>query len=585
LVKNTREMMSKRRRPILQASSAAAALAAALSWPVQSYGQDAPVSLAQAAPAPAPAPQQAPRPAREPSELSTFVDSMIPGFQLNARVNLGETYTTNATGNSALGNQYDLLTSAGIQLDVHDHSRRVSFDAFYSGQVYYYARSSTSTQFTNDLNALATVIAIPDYLDVIGRAFAQPVVLSNSGFATANGIVGPNGYNNSYGYSIGPDVHFRLGNFARSDLLATYGGAYFSNPAGFNSIPPRGFNSIFPTGFNSIFPGFNNTLIPGVAGPENITTRDVTETLRSGEDFSRLRWSIIGKFSETDRRQGLFSEKAGIANVAYAITPEISLLGTGGYDAIHNSYALTRDLTGPVGMGGFELTIGPDFDLMAEAGQKYNSLSFLGSLRWNISARSALTGLATDGVSTPEGQLLNNLSGMSASMNGALASAGNIYSNGTTSTLAAFSAQSLGSLSFTQSIARYQRVMLTYAQDYERDHANVTLYGEKLTQLDIFYFGPPVTTSWGVQASYSHNITRDITGMLGAGYGHFQELGGHSNNFNVSGQVDYNLGPRTTVYFRTDYFKRDASSTLQSLSPYTGSLDDIRLTIGLYRQL
>ena len=34
-----------------------------------------------------------------------------------------------------------------------------------------------------------------------------------------------------------------------------------------------------------------------------------------------------------------------------------------------------------------------------------------------------------------------------------------------------------------------------------------------------------------------------------------------------------------------DYFKRDASSTLQNLSPYTGSLDDIRLSIGLYRQL
>ena len=259
MVKNTHESLSGQRRHILLAGSAAAALAAALSWTVPSYGQDAPVTLAQAQPAPAPAPQQAPRPARAPSELSTFVDSMIPGFQLNARVNLSETYTTNATGNSNLGNQDDFLTSAGIQLDIHDHSRRVSFDAFYSGQVYYYARSSTSTQFTNDLQALATVIAIPDYLDVIGRAFAQPVVLSNSGFATANGIVGPNGYRNSYGFSIGPDAHFRLGSFASSDLLATYGGAFFSDPS-----------------------GFSNILIPGVAGPENITTVDVTETLAVG---------------------------------------------------------------------------------------------------------------------------------------------------------------------------------------------------------------------------------------------------------------------------------------------------------------
>jgi len=486
---------------------------------------------------------------------------MIPGFQFNARVSLAETYTTNSLGSSA-GNSDDYLTIAGLNLDVHDHSRRVSFDAFYYGQVYYYARSSTSTQFTNDLQAMATVIAIPDYLNFIARAFAQPVVLSGSGFATASGIVNPNGYRDSYGYSAGPDIHFRLGNFASSDLLAIYAGAYFSQPT-----------------------GFSNIFIPGVAGPEDIVSRNVTETLKSGDDFNRLKWTLVGNFSETDRRQGLFSEKVGIGNITYAITPEIALLGTGGYDSIHNSVSLTRDLSGPVGMGGFEITFGPDFDLMAEAGQKYNSFSFLGSLRWNISAIAALTGQATDTVSTPEGQLLNNLSTLTPSLNGTLTTAGNIYSNGTTSSLAAFSAQSLGSLSFTQSIARYQIVSLTYSQDYERDHANVTVYGQRLTQLDRFFIGPPIYTSWGGQASYSHNITRDITGLLGAGYGYYQELGGHSKNMNISGQVDYILGPKTTVYFRTDYYRRESSLALQNLSPFTGSLDDLRLTIGLYRQL
>jgi hypothetical protein len=222
---------------------------------------------------------------------------------------------------------------------------------------------------------------------------------------------------------------------------------------------------------------------------------------------------------------------------------------------------------------------------MAEAGRQYNSFSFLGSLRWNITPTASLTGLATDSVSTPEGQLLNNLSSMTASLGGQLTTAGNIYGNGTSSSLASFSAQSLGSLSFTQTIARYQRVNIVFAEDYERDHFNVTLFGEKLTQLERVFFGPPITTSWGGQASYSHNITHDITGTLGAGYSYYQELGGHSKNFNFSGQVDYILGPRTNVYFRTDYFRRESSASLQSLSPFTGSLDDIRLTIGLYRQL
>jgi uncharacterized protein (PEP-CTERM system associated) len=565
LLENKRETLSRRRRHFLKAGSAAAALTGLLSGAAPSYGQDAPtVSLAQAEPAPATpvAPGQPTQPSRERGELSTFVDSMIPGFQFNARVNLAETYATNASGSSAGGNQDDWLTMAGLNLDIHDHSRRVSIDAYYSGQLYYYSRSSTSTQFTNDLQAMATIIAIPDYLNFITRAFAQPVVLSNSGFSTANGIVNPNGYSNSYGYSLGPEVTFRLGGFASSDLLATYGGAYFQNPT-----------------------GYRNILIPGVAGPEDITSRNVTETLKSGEDFSRLQWSLVGQLSETDRRQGLFSEKAGIGNLRYGITPEISLLGTGGYDSIHNTVPLSRDLSGPVALGGFELTFGPDFDLMAEAGRKYNGFSFLGSLRWNLSATAALTGLATDTVSTPEGQLLNNLSTMTPSLNGGLTTAGNIYSNGTTSSLASFSAQPLGSLSFTQTIARYQRVSITYSQDYERDHASLTLFGEKLTQLETIYIGPPTTTSWGGQAYYSHNITRDLLGSLGAGYSYYQELGGHSKNLNLSAGVDYTLGPRTNVYFRTDYFRREASQALQNLSPFTGSLDDIRLTIGLYRQL
>ncbi len=562
MVQNTREMLSGRRHNLFKTGTAAAALAAAVLSATFAYAQDAPVTLAQADAAPSTAPNTAANTERPSNQVSTFVGSLIPGFQLNARVNLAETYTTNATGTSANGNQDDWLTVAGLGLDIHDHSRRVSFDATYAGEVYYYASGSTPTQFTNDLQAMASIIAIPDYLNFIARAFAQPVILSNSGFTTASGITGPNGYRNSYGYSLGPDITFKLGDFAVSDTTATYGAAYFSDPS-----------------------GISNVVIPGVAGPENITSRDVTEILKSGDDFNRLRWTAVGEFSETDRSQGLFSQKAAVVTFTYSLTPEVALLATGGYEAINNSLGLSKDLSGPVGMGGVELTLGPNFDLMVQAGEKFNSLSFLGSLRWNITATASLTGQATDTVSTPEGQLLNNLSSMTASLNGTLTTAENIYGNGSVSSLGSFNAQSAGSLSFTQGIARYQRVSFTFAEDYERDHVNATLYGQKLTELDMFFVGQPVTESWGMQTSYSHNITRDLTGQLGLNYNFYQELGGHAKDYGVTGEVDYTLGPLTNIYFRSEYLRRDSSTTLQNLSPFTGSLDDIRLTIGLNRQL
>jgi uncharacterized protein (PEP-CTERM system associated) len=518
--------------------------------------------VAQAAATPQTAPPPAPTSERPASEVSTFVGSLIPGFEFNAGVNLSETYTTNAAGYSGNLNHDDWITQGGINLDMHEHSRRVSLDATYSGQVYYYARDSLPTQFTNSLQALANVIAIPDYLNVIGRAFAQPVVVSNSGFATANGITGPDGYRNSYGYTIGPDITFRLGDFATSDLMATYGGAYFTNPSGVTSA----------------------SLIPGVSGPEDVVMRNVNWTLLSGPDFNRLQWSAIGSFSETDRSQGLLSQKSGIVTLRYAITREISLLGTGGYDAISNSTPLFRDVTGPVGMGGIGISL-EDFSFEFQVGQKYNSTSYQGALRWDIGPSSVLTGTATDGISTPEGQMLGNLSDLSASLNGTLTTASNIYSNGSPSSLAAFSAQSLGSLSFNQNIARYQRVTLNYSQDFERDHANIMLFGSRLTQLNGVFLGRPETNSWGGQATFSHNISRLTTGSLGAGYTTYEELGGVARTFNVSGQVSYSLAPGTSIYFQTIYMNRDASQSLQALSPFTGSLDDVRLTLGLTHQL
>jgi len=312
--------------------------------------------------------------------------------------------------------------------------------------------------------------------------------------------------------------------------------------------------------------------------------RSVNWTLQSGPDFSRLQWTAIGSFSETDRSQGLLSQKSGIATFQYAITREISLLGTGGYDAISNTTPLFRDVSGPTGMGGIAVTL-PDLSFQFQVGQKYNSMSYQGSLRWDIGPSSVLTGTATDGISTPEGQLLGNLSGLSASQNGTLTTAGNIYANGATSSLASFSAQSLGSLSFNQNIARYRRVTLGYSQDFERDHANITVFGSKVTQLSGFFLGPPDINSWGGQASWAHNISRLTTGTLGAGYTTYEELGGQSHTVNVFGQVDYSLAPETRIYFRTMYLNRDASQSLQNLSPFTGSLDDVRLTLGLFHQL
>src|SRR5258707_262299 len=92
------------------------------------------------------------------------VQSSIPGFSWGPSVNLAESYTTNSVGTSS-AQRDDYLTQLGLNTDLHEHSRRVSLDANYAGSAYFYAKDTTPTQFSNNLQAVADVIAIPDYLD------------------------------------------------------------------------------------------------------------------------------------------------------------------------------------------------------------------------------------------------------------------------------------------------------------------------------------------------------------------------------------------------------------------------------------
>jgi uncharacterized protein (PEP-CTERM system associated) len=491
------------------------------------------------------------------SGVSGFVGSLIPGSRFGARVDLSESYATNPSGFST-GARSDWITTASLGLTFNQHSARVSLDANYNGSVYFYAGDSQTTQFTNDLQALGTVIVIPDYVNFNARAFAQPIVTSNVGIVNAGGTYGSNGFRNSYGLSGGPDITFRLGNFANSVTSANIGAAYFTDPSGFT------------------IPG-----IPGVAGPQNTTMRTFSQRFMSGTDFTRLNWTLAATMQEMERPQGLFSEKAAVGHFQFAITREISLLGTGGYDKISNTRPLSRDLSGPVGTGGIALTLGEDFFLEFEVGEKYQDISYQGSLRWNIGPTAVLTGSVTDTVTTPEGQLLDSLSSLTATSNGGLISSGALYANGTASALSSFNAQGYGSLSYNQNISRYQSVNLNYSQDFGRDHAMLAVYASKQTILDMFFFGPPETNSWGANATWSHDLTRLMTATLGGGYTRYQELGGHAGVYNVNAGLNYTLSPATTVYLRTDYLNRKSSSALQSLSPFTGSLDDLRVTIGI----
>jgi uncharacterized protein (PEP-CTERM system associated) len=510
-------------------------------------------------------PTRVPAPARpQPRRGYPIINQGPPGpeFQAGAAVNVSDSYVTNATGfPGAAGGDY--LTTLGFSTYVHEHSRRLSLDGTYSFGADFYARNSIPTQISNNLQAVLNADVVPNYLTMSAKAFAQPIIISDLGFATANNRIVPNGFSNSYGYFVNPDLHFRLDSFATSETVPNFGQVFFTNPPG--SIPIL--------------------TIPGLNAPQDATVRGLTEKISSGTDFDRMNWDLIGSLSETARTQSLLSEKAAIANLRYALGHEFSLLATGGYDAISNSTGLNQNVSGPVALGGFGLTFGTEFSLQFEAGQRYNDLSFFGNLRYEITPSALLVATVNDAVQTPEGQLLNNLTNLPARQDGSLGAARDVYGNGSASSLSSFNLQSQGNVAQDQNIARYQTIIVSLSEDFIRNHVSLNANATRRTILSGIFIGPRTTESWSVQGVLGRDLTPLLRASIGGSYGVDNQFGGDGSTLGLDGQLTYSLSQQTSIYLSAQYRNRNSSPTLQALSPFTGNLSDFRATIGLSHAL
>lgn len=502
------------------------------------------------------------QPASQGSGSTSTGGPTLSGFQLDARAMAEESYVSNAAGVPG-SSQSDYLSTLGLSSDVHEHSARVSLDANYNFFSDFYARGTVPTQISNYLQAVGTLDMIPQHLDLQVRAFAQPVVASNFGVTTAGDRVIPGAFRNAYGYFETPDLLFKLGDFASFKTMPSVGQVFFSTPAGTSTI---------------------NT-IPEIAGPENTTLRSITEQISSGTEFSQLNWSLVGLFSETDRRQSLLSEKTGIADMRYALSHAWYLLATGGYDSIQNTIALTHNISGPVALGGFGATVGQNFSFQGEAGERYNSLSFNGNLRYNLGPTSLISASANDYVQTPEGQLLNNLTNLTALSDGTLTSADQIFGNGAAASFGSFNVQSPDNPSLDQIISRYQIVALSFSEEWVRTKGSVSLFGTRRTLLTAGFPGSPVVESWGSQILASRNLSRLLSATVGATYTDNYEFGGRASTIMAQAELQYSLSEATMVFVRANYIDRISSDSLAAVSPLSGTVTDFRATLGISHAL
>jgi len=253
-----------------------------------------------------------------------------PDFQYSAYGDLSERFTTNAQGGVGGSNDFDSRAEFGIVAT--ETTARINASLAYNGALDYFARAAGNVVLTNNFSGHGMIDVMPDHFTISADAYIAPVYSTQLGNIAPAGETLPPGANsdltNTYGFDINPDIFFRLGDFVRSDTLPSYTQTYVDQPV-----------------------GAGNNLLPNVGGDTN--TKALTQRFTSGDFFTRLQWSAIGNYAETERPGLDVIQRSGTGELAYAITHDISIVGDAGYQTVKSNIPLSSNLSGPVFMGGF----------------------------------------------------------------------------------------------------------------------------------------------------------------------------------------------------------------------------------------
>jgi uncharacterized protein (PEP-CTERM system associated) len=487
------------------------------------------------------------------------------GFTHNEFVDLSQTYETNPLGLNQ--NQADTFTDLSLGIGLHDHTPRFTGDLQYSLSGIAYARNSGYDQLYNSLYALGTAVIVPEHVFLRATAFASPVLLNGLGPVAAPGVpVAPgvnSGLTDTYGYSVSPDLTFRLENFARATTIVTQSAIYFVEPQG-PEVGPIG-------------------PLPGP--PSQVVAYSAVEQLTSGSDFARLHWQLTGSGDRFIESGIDFDVISGGANATYAITRDVAVLGSGGYETFSSNQELTQRISGAFWYGGLRLGLGPRGHADLEAGEQFGGPSYIGDVNYQISPLTSIVGTLTDTILTPAAALLGGFGQLGVN------SQGNFFNTNyqvgsappaTISNVTGFTPGFPGGLAITDIISRYRFANLSLVHLVGR--TQLRLSGYRYDFESVVQNAPiPGQTTIGGEFAAFRNINPFLSGGVTIDYSDNTILGGSYATLSGSALATYQLSPFMQIYFRVAYIESRPNAALVAASPITSNITDTAITIGIHR--
>lgn len=325
------------------------------------------------------------------SALATMLlqspDSIGGEWKLTPRFSIRETYTTNVMLRPEELARNDFVTQLNPGVSLVGNAKRAKVNINYTMNNLIYAQETQFTRIAHQLNASATGELLENFLFLDAKAaiFQQNASLfGGQAIDNVNRVGGNTADIRSY--SVSPYIRHRFGDLATAEVRYAYSIVDSKLNAGNNSVLGAG-----AVGFGSA----------GGQGFANSESNTIRLGLNSGTAFRIFGWGIDYNredisFHTAQSTRSVQQEKI-IGNISYQVTPEFSLIGTGGYER-NGFISVGRKPESPVWSGGFHWKPSERTDIKVTAGKRFFGDTYFASANhrtritsWNVSYAEDVT--------------------------------------------------------------------------------------------------------------------------------------------------------------------------------------------------
>jgi uncharacterized protein (PEP-CTERM system associated) len=494
---------------------------------------------------PAPAPILG-YPAFNPYLLRPIRNEPLGPWSITPRLEARETFDSNPTGAPrTLPARPDGYSSLLPGINVARQTTRNTFVLDYQAEGRKYYSDEDLDSIRNNLVEYSSTQLVEDMLFFDTRAFIGHAIINQRNAASAVPQLQSSNETEYYNYSLSPYLRNHLGSFADTELRYTLAQNAFKNSSA-GTIPSS-------------------------------LTNQISGVVNSGTDFSRLLWSVNALYSDTDRSNlattFVAPQFAGRnlnapavremfeVGAEYGITRQFSVLGTGGYESIHDP-TFVHNIDGGTWSAGLRLRPTQTLNMLLVYGFREGEHFWSGSAGYDYDPLTRLTARYTEGLVTNDTLLRSNLGVLGVD------EFGNFIDPVTRRQFdPSYSLFSLTTVSFRQ-----KRFDGTFHATRQVNYFDALIYKDDRTS--------QITTnsdsSYGAVLSWARDLNPLTNGFASFRYQHvkFQPDQRVDNNYGFTLGLRYALTDSTDTYANYSYLIRESS-------PSVNNLDDHVVFVGI----